>query len=446
LLKEVHDAPTGGHLGVYKTHRKLAQHYYWPGMRKDVQDYVYSCVACSQNKHRNQPPAGLLQPLPIPTDRWQVWSMDLVGPLPKTTKGNDTIVVFIDKLTKLAHFAPTVITVTAPKLAEIMLTRIIVQHGVPKAIVSDRDPRFISNMWRALWSMLGTSLDMSTAYHPQTDGQTERMNRTLEEMLRSYVSDKGSDWDQHLAMAELAYNTAVQESTGYTPFQLSYGMDARLPMDHAVSEAKAADNPIAVQTIERWNSNLKQARHNLEQAQMRQSFYADQHREDHQYRVGDKVMLTTENMKSKVGKLNARYVGPFVVKKIISPVNVELDLPSTMRILPVFHLSKLKPYVPVTDPQRFPDRQQLDRPVPVIEEDGSEYYKIERIIGKRRRKVRNKYITQYLVKWLGYDQSESTWITKQQLTDDAHGFIDSYEKEIRAQGDLDAGLAHHSED
>jgi hypothetical protein len=275
---------------------------------------------------------------------------------------------------------------------------------------------------------------MSTAYHPQTDGQTERMNRTLEEMLRSYVDDKGSDWDQHLAMAELAYNTAVQDSTGYTPFQLSYGMEARLPMDHALSEAKTADNPLAAQTIEQWNIDLKQARLNLEQAQMRQSFYADRHRGNHQYQVGDKVMLTTEHMRSKVGKLNARYVGPFLVKKVMSPLNVELDLPSTMRIRPVFHVSKLKPYVAVNDPQRFPDRQQLDRPAPVIEEDGSEYYKIERIIGKRRRRIRNRYITQYLVKWLGYDESEATWITKQQLTDDAHGFIDSFETEVRTGG------------
>jgi hypothetical protein len=436
LLKEVHDSPIGGHLGVHKTHRKLAQHYYWHGMRKDVQDYVYSCVACSQNKHRNQAPAGQLQPLPIPTDRWQVWSMDLVGPLPKTTKGNDTIVVFVDKLTKLAHFVPTVVTVTAPQMAEIVLTRIVLQHGVPKAIVSDRDPRFTSHMWRALWSMFGTSLNMSTAYHPQTDGQTERMNRTMEEMLRSYVNDKGNDWDQHLATAELAYNTATQESTGYTPFRLSYGMEARLPMDYALQQAKAGDNPVAVETIQQWNADLVKARHNLEQAQQRQSFYADQHRQSHVYNVGDKVMLTTEHMNSKVGKLNARYVGPFIVKRVTSAVNVELNLPSTMRIHPVFHVSKLKPYTAVEDSDRFPTREQMDRPAPTIEEDGSEYYKIDRIVDKRKRKVRNRYVTQYLVQWLGYDQSEATWITKQQLTNDAHAFIDQYEQSVREQKDL----------
>lgn len=174
-----------------------------------------------------------------------------------------------------------------------MLTRIILQHGVPKAIVSDRDPRFVSNMWQALWSMFGTSFNMSTAYHPQTDGQTERMNRTMEEMLRAYVNDKGNDWDQHLATAELAYNTAAQESTGYTPFRLSYGMEARLPMNYALQQAKIGDNPIAVQTVQQWNDDLAQARDSLEQAQLRNSFYADQHRHDQQYKLGDKMMLTT---------------------------------------------------------------------------------------------------------------------------------------------------------
>jgi hypothetical protein len=356
--------------------------------------------------------------------------MDLAGPLPKTSKGHNTIVVMIDKFTKLAHFAPTVITVTAPQLAEIVLSRIILQHGVPKAIISDRDPRFTGHMWEALWKMLGTHLNMSTSYHPQTDGQTERMNRTMEEMLRSYVNDKGTDWDQHLATAELAYNTAIQESTGFTPFRLSYGMDARLPMDHALSEAKVNDNQTAVDMIQQWNSDLEMARQRLQQAQSRQARYANQRRYDQQYRVGDKVMLTTQNMRSKVGKLNPRYVGPFTVKRVLSSVNVELDLPETMRIHPIFHVSKLKPYLEVEDPQQFPDRQQLDRPAPVIEEDGSEYYTIDRIIGKRVRKIRNRKVTQYLAKWLGYDESESTWITKGDLTADAHCFIDEYEQRV----------------
>jgi hypothetical protein len=427
LLKEMHDSPMGGHLGVRKTLWKLAQHYYWPGMRKEVQHYVQSCVACSQNKHSNQAPVGMLQPIPIPNNRWEVWSMDLVGPLPRTSRGHDTIVVMVDKFTKLAHFAPTVITVTAPQLAEIVLSRIVLQHGVPKAIISDRDPRFTGHMWKALWKMLSTELNMSTAYHPESDGQTERMNRTLEEMLRSYVNDKGSDWDRHLVTAELAYNTAVQESTGYSPFRLSYGVDPRLPMDHALVEAKTNDNPTAVELLQRWNSDLEQARYNMQQAQLRQAHYANQHRREHAYKVGDQVMLTTQNMRSRSGKLNPRYIGPYVVKRVVSPLNVELDLPSTIRIRPIFHVSKLKPYLTV-NPEEFPGRNQLDRPAPVIEEDGSEYYKIESILDKRRKKIRNRYVIQYLVKWAGYDASEASWVSSKDFTADAHTFIDEYEQ------------------
>ena len=433
LLKEMHDSPMAGHLGVRKTLWKLAQHYYWPGMRKEVHQYVQSCVACSQNKHSNQATVGMLQPIPIPSNRWEVWSMDLVGPLPSTSRGHNTIVVMVDKFTKLAHFAPTVITVTAAQLAEIVLSRIVLQHGVPKAIISDRDPRFTGHMWKALWKMLGTELNMSTAYHPESDGQTERMNRTLEEMLRSYVNDKGSDWDRHLVTAELAYNTSVQESTGYSPFRLSYGVEARMPMDHALVEAKTNDNPTAVELVQRWNADLELARENMQQAQLRQAHYANQHRREHIYKVGDQVMLTTRNMRSKAGKLNPRYVGPYVVKKVISPLNVELELPSSMRIRPIFHVSKLKPYL-AAESEMFPGRIQANRPAPIIEEDGSEYFQIEVILDKRRKKVRNRSITQYLVKWVGYDISEATWVPSKDFTADAHTFIDEFEQRKLQEG------------
>jgi hypothetical protein len=427
LLREAHDCPMGGHLGNYKTLMKISRYYYWPGLRKEVQLYVQSCVACSQNKHTNQSPIGLLHPIPIPENRWEVWSIDLVGPLPKTSRGHDTIVVMVDKFTKLAHFAPTVISVTACQLAEIVLTRIVLHHGIPKAFISDRDPRFTGHMWKALWKLLGTDLNMSTAYHPESDGQTERMNRTLEEMLRAYVNDKGTDWDQHLITAELAYNTAVHDSTGYSPFRLSYGTDPRLAMDHALVQCKLSDNPTAVELVQRWNADLEQARYSLQQAQQRQARQANQHRREHEYKVGDQVMLTTQNMRMRSGKLNARFIGPYTIKKVLSDVNVELELPSTMRIYPVFHVSKLKPYQP-SDAELFPNRSQLGRPAPVVEEDGSEYYKIEYIMAKRRKKVGNRYVTQYLVKWLGYDVDEASWVSIKDFTADAHTFIDEFER------------------
>ncbi len=179
-------------------------------MNAAIKDYVTSCLACQQNKPSNALPIGLLHPLPVPEHRWQVVTMDLITQLPRTTSGHDAIVVFVDKYSKMVHYAPTTTTVTAPQLAKLFFQHVVRHHGVPTAIVSDRDPRFTSNFWRALWQQLGTRLAMSTAYHPQTDGQTERANRTLEDMLRAYVNYRSDEWDEHLIAAEIAYNNSKQ--------------------------------------------------------------------------------------------------------------------------------------------------------------------------------------------------------------------------------------------
>ena len=143
--------------------------------------------------------------------------------------------VFVDKLTKMVHYVATTTTVSAPQLATLFMREVVRLHGVPESILSDRDPRFTAHFWRAFWSQLGTTLTMSTAYHPQTDGQTERANRTLEEMLRARINFKQTDWDDHLAAAELAINNAQQASTGFSPFHLNYGQEVQLPLDQAIA-------------------------------------------------------------------------------------------------------------------------------------------------------------------------------------------------------------------
>ena len=253
LFHLVHDSNVGGHLGISKTYRKLGQHFYWANMKADVTEYVTSCANCARSKHRNTVPTGLLQPIPIPEGKWECWTMDLVGPLPLIGKGHDGIVVFVDKFTKLCHMVPIVMTITAVQLAEVMFNVVVVNHGVPKNIISDRDPRFTAHVWEALWTLMNTKLSMSTAYHPQSDGQTERMNRTMEEMLRSYVNERGDDWDIHLPSCEFAYNTSVQASTGFSPFRLSYGIDARSPIDAALSTLPPIVRiPAASDLVERW--------------------------------------------------------------------------------------------------------------------------------------------------------------------------------------------------
>ena len=230
ILSECHDNSIAGHVGVAKTVSSVTRQFYWPRLHADVHDYVTSCLRCQENKASSRLPAGPLQSLPVPERRWQVVSMDLITQLPRSRSGNDAIVVWVDKLSKMIHCAATVTTIDAPALAQLTFKEVVRHHGLPATIVSDRDPRFTSHFWRCLWAHTGTKLAMSTAYHPQTDGQTERANRTLEDMLRACVSDRQDDWDEHLTAIEIAYNNSEQASTGFTPFYLNSGQHPTFPL------------------------------------------------------------------------------------------------------------------------------------------------------------------------------------------------------------------------
>ncbi|KAJ9516246.1 hypothetical protein QJQ45_001132 [Haematococcus lacustris] len=223
LLHEAHDAHTAAHLGRAKTLERLQRHFYWPQMHKTVQEYVRTCDKCQRNKATNQLPPGLLQPLPIPSRNWQQVSMDFIGPLPATPHGHTMIFTVVDKLSKMIHLIPTTTTATTHDTARLFFDHIFKHHGLPEAIISDRDPKFTSDFWTSLFHLTGTRLLLSSAYHPQTDGQTERANRTVEDMLRPYVNDHKTDWDQHLAAVEFAYNNSEHVGTGFTPFYLNYG-------------------------------------------------------------------------------------------------------------------------------------------------------------------------------------------------------------------------------
>jgi hypothetical protein len=369
ILQECHDAPTGGHLGKDKTLEQVKRRFYWPGMDKTIVAYVTTCDACQRNKPSQQSPMGPLMPLPIPESPWQWVSVDLITNLPRSRSGNDAIVVFVCRLTKMVHYVATTTNVTAPQLATLFMREVVRLHGVPEAILSDRDPRFTAHFWRAFWSQLGTTLTMSTAYHPQTDGQTERANRTLEEMLRSRINFAQTDWDEHLSMAELAVNNAQQASTGFSPFYLNYGKEVELPLDRAVAELRPTNNPEAATRIRRLHDDLARAHENLERAQQRQARYANQHRRDVTFKVGDQVLLSTEHLKmlgseKRTPKFTFRYLGPFKIKRVVNANAYELDLPPTMQIHPVLNIDRLKQYrdgrlaFPDRPPQRVGHRQR----------------------------------------------------------------------------------------
>ena len=221
LMREVHDGPTGGHLGREKTYARLTAQVYWQGVYHSVRDYVRSCVSCAQNKANQRTAADLLHPLPIPARRWETISLDFVGPLPKTKWGHDFLLVVVDKFSKLVHLIACTQEVTAADVAQLVYDQVVRLHGFPESIISDRDSRFTSHFWRALWKLSGTELAMSTSYHPQTDGQTENVNRAVQDILRAYVSDSRQDWDRHLTAVEIAINSSRHASTGYTPHFLN---------------------------------------------------------------------------------------------------------------------------------------------------------------------------------------------------------------------------------
>ena len=432
IMRECHDSSLGGHLGKEKTIDQIKRRFYWPGMDAMIQKYVTSCDACQRNKPSQQSPMGLLRPLPIPERPWQQVSMDLITALPKSKSGNDAIVVFVDKLTKMVHYVATTTSVTAPQLATIFMREVVRLHGVPESILSDRDPRFTAHFWRAFWSQLGTTLTMSTAYHPQTDGQTERANRTLEEMLRARINFQQTDWDEHLATAELAINNAKQASTGFSPFYLNFGQEVQLPLDRAIAGLRPTTNPVAADRISRLKAELERARSNIEAAQRRQAKYADQHRRDVKFRVGDSVLLSTEHLRmvgadKRTPKFSFKYLGPFKVKRVVNDNAYELDLPAPLRIYPVFNANRLKAYQ--DGHASFPSRPRPHiRPPPETREDGAEQYEVESILASRGSGAR----AQFLVKWRGYPDWESTWMRRSELGD-AQEVLAEFEDEMNRQ-------------
>ncbi|CAI7889354.1 unnamed protein product [Closterium sp. NIES-54] len=241
---------------------------YWPGLFRSVAEYVASCPTCQVNKARTTAPAGLLQPLEIPTAPWTCVSLDFITDIPRTPTGFDSILVVIDKLSKMAHFIPTTGTVTAAETAKLFFTQVVRLHGLPSAIISDRDTQFLSNFWTALFQLLGTQIRLSTAYHPETDGQTECMNRTLEDALRSCVNAMQTDWDQHLAAVEFAYNSSPNIATGEPPFLLATGQLPRsvTSLPHSLHSPK----PTAADFISSHHRILQLARRKLQLAQERQ--------------------------------------------------------------------------------------------------------------------------------------------------------------------------------
>ena len=415
LLKECHDGPVAGHRGVKPTLAELVKNYYWPNLRDDVEQYVKSCVTCQQNRTQFRKEAGLLRPLPIPTKCWESVSMDFMTHL-QESKGFDSIMVVVDRVSKMAHFVPTRDTATAQEVGRLYFDKVVKHHGMQKSIISDRDPKFTSRFWRALWKKLGTELKMSTAFRPQTDGQTERVNLVLQKYLRNYVNADQTDWADHISMAEFSYNNTKHSGTGFSPFMVVFGTEPLSPIDLALqgTSVKDGDEGEVVETklfLEERKRILELAKETLRRAQKRYEKQVNKNRRQVSFKVGQKVWLNVKNFTLPQGltpKFMAKFAGPFPIVKQVFDDAYKLALPPEIKVHPVFHVSLLKEYF--KDSVR-PEREQVLRPVPELVENHEEY-EVETILNKCKLRSRD---TEYLVKWRGYHVKEATWVPSSDL-------------------------------
>jgi hypothetical protein len=301
--------------------------------------------------------------------------MDFIVQLPKTKCGWDAIVVFVDRLSKQAHFVPTTTTASAPDIAKIFLNQIFRLHGMPSTIISDRDSKFMSKFWKAFFTLHGTKLKLSTVYHPQTDGQTEQTNRTLKQMLSIFCCYKQNDWDKYLVHAEFAYNNSQQTSMKKTPFYLNYGQHPRTAstIGHSIV-------PAAQDLAETISDLTRMAQDAIIEAQDQQAKYANMKHREVSYQTNDMVLLKTDHLhpdtlaQQPSKKLRAHRIGPFKIVDKIREVNYRLELPHNIRIHPVFHVSQLEAY------HENPFSERTVPPPPPIQINDHEEYEVEAIL------------------------------------------------------------------
>ncbi|GJT18990.1 putative reverse transcriptase domain-containing protein [Tanacetum coccineum] len=322
IMLESHKSKYSIHPGSDKMYHDL---YWWPNMKADIATYVSKCLTCAKVKAEHQKPSGLLQQPEIPVWKWERITMDFITKLPRTPSGYDSIWVIVDRLTKSAHFIPMNEKYKMEKLTRLYLKEIVCRHGVPVSIILDRDPRFASRFWRSLQKSLGTNLDMSTTYHPKTDGQSERTIQTLEDMLSACVIDFGSGWDKHLPLAEFSYNNSYQVSIKASPFKALYARKCRSPVCWSEVGDAQLTGP---EMIREMTEMIVQIKNRLLAARSRQKSYADVRRKPLEFGMGDKVMLKVSPWKGVVRfrkhrKLSPRYIGPF---KILSRVDLIIPL------------------------------------------------------------------------------------------------------------------------
>lgn len=407
LLTAFHSSELGGHSGQRATYQRLKLLFYWPGMKSAVKHFIQECPVCQINKPEHCRYPGLLQPLPTPLFAWTHISMDFVEGLP-LSNGKDLILVVVDKFTKYSHFIPLKHPITVKSVATAFIDNIFKLHGLPCVIVTDRDKIFTSHLWQDLFKRLGVKLHLSTSYHPQTDGQTERVNQCLENYLRCMAFHQPKKWCYWLSLAEWWYNTSFHTAHKMTPFQAVYGRKPTMVAEAALfPDIDSPGNPFSV-SPEDTAALIKQ---HLLKAKERMKFFADKNRSDRSFQPGDMVYLKIQPYRHtslsihRHLKLHSKYYGPFRILQKIGHASYKLLLPEGCQLHDTFHVSQLKQHL---GPKAVPNPK-----LPLLNPDGSVLLEPEQLL--ERKLVPRKQgdieipVVRWLIKWKNLLVEEATW-------------------------------------
>jgi deoxyuridine 5'-triphosphate nucleotidohydrolase len=404
VFTTLHSAPTAGHQGIKPTIDLVTRYYYWPELKRDVTSWVTQCDLCQKNKNFPSKKSGKLQPNEIPTRPWEIVSMDFLTGLPES-EGYDAILVVVDRFSKMIRLIRCTKQVNAYALARLCWDNVWKDFGLPCKILSDRGPQFASNFIKAHNEMLGITTALSTSYHPQTDGQSERMIQEVQKTLRMYVNHFQNDWSSKLSLVEFASNNAIKSSTGYTPFYLVSGQH---PNPGNIPKDLSSRCPSAEEFVEGLREAREQAHLSLSKAAEQMKKFADRNRKEApSFSIGDKVLLDSSNYPTErpSRKLTERRFGPFKIIEKLSDLNYRLELPDTWKLpTNVFHVDQLRKY------HEDPDHPNFTNPPPELVKENPEY-EVEEILDAefRQQKGSKKRTLHFLVKWVGYHSKDNTW-------------------------------------
>jgi hypothetical protein len=400
IVEQHHDSLIAGHAGRFKTLELVSRNYWWPQMSRYIGTYCRTCDLCNRTKTQHRKPIGELHPAETPEERWDVISVDFIVELPESN-GYDTIMNVVDSVGKRAHFVATNTTITAEGSARLYVREVWKHHGTPRTVLSDRGPQFVADFTRELYRLLGIKLALSTAYHPQTDGQTERLNQELEQYLRLFVNERQDNWDDLLPFAEFEYNNHVHSSTQQTPFMVDTGRHPRMGFEPQQPRSKIT---AVSEFADRMAKGLSEARAALTKSKDEYAMYYNRRREPApDLKPGDRVWLDASDIRTTrpSSKLSHRRLGPYEIESKVGHGAYRLKLPFSLgRLHPVFPIVKLTVAIP--DP--IPGRKPVPPPDPILIK-GVQEYEVEEVLDSRMRWNR----LEYFVKWKGYDASHNCW-------------------------------------